>query len=334
MSVSIICGGQFGSEGKGKVAYYLCNKYHAMYHVRVGGSNSGHTVYSNGVKYMFRCLPSGVLESDTVAILPAGSYIDIDLLFKEIKIAGISLDSVKIDHNAVIVSSDEMEEEYRSDLGVSIASTLSGTGAAVKNRILRNPSKVRLASDDNRINTVDTKYLMRCALNKCRNIVIEGSQGYGLSVLHSEYYPYVTSRDITASGILSECGLSPFDVENVVMVLRTYPIRVGGNSGPLKNELSWSDVANRAGYSDLIEYTSCTNRIRRVGAFDDDIVKQAIMANSPNIIVMNHLDYIDASVLGKTKITDKCKNFISQVEADISRKINMVGTGVETLIEL
>ena len=44
MPVSIVVGGQFGSEGKGKVAHYLAQKMEASFAVRCGGPNSGHTV--------------------------------------------------------------------------------------------------------------------------------------------------------------------------------------------------------------------------------------------------------------------------------------------------
>lgn len=50
MSVTIVFGGQFGSEGKGKVAHYFAKKEKADYCIRVGGSNSGHTVYRDGQK--------------------------------------------------------------------------------------------------------------------------------------------------------------------------------------------------------------------------------------------------------------------------------------------
>lgn len=45
MGVSIVIGGQYGSEGKGKVANYFANKFNADVTMRVGGTNSGHTVY-------------------------------------------------------------------------------------------------------------------------------------------------------------------------------------------------------------------------------------------------------------------------------------------------
>ncbi len=55
----------------------------------------------------------------------------------------------------------------------------------------------------------DTGSVMRDALNGDRLIVIEGSQGFGLSLLHGGYYPNATSRDTTAATFIGEAGLIP-----------------------------------------------------------------------------------------------------------------------------
>ena len=64
-------------------------------------------------------------------------------------------------------------------------------------------------------------------------IMLEGTQGTDLSLHHAQY-PHVTSRETTASGCLADAGIAPGRVRTVVMVTRTYPIRVGGTSGPMK----------------------------------------------------------------------------------------------------
>ena len=43
--VTIIWGGQFGSEGKGQIAAHIQTVEHHDYAVRVGGPNAGHTFY-------------------------------------------------------------------------------------------------------------------------------------------------------------------------------------------------------------------------------------------------------------------------------------------------
>lgn len=332
MSVTIILGGQFGSEGKGKTAHYFAKTERADYCIRVGGPNSGHTVYRGGEKIIFRLLPTGVIENHVTAVLPAGSYINLSILREEMNLAGISEDRVLIDHNAVIISDDFIAAEQRSNLRRDIGSTESGTGAAVMARIERKKNVKLLARDFCELHTCDTKQILRGACNAGKRIIAEGTQGFGLSLLHAKEYPYVTSRDTSAAAILSECGLSPFDVENVVMVIRAFPIRVSDESGDLPNEINWDILRDELGKAeDMTEYTSCTNRIRRVARFDADVVTRSIICNQPNIIVLNHLDYVDDYVHNLSVISEKCEKFISTVEAQIGQRVSYFGTGVDTL---
>jgi len=325
MPVTIIFGGQYGSEGKGKVAHYFAKKGRADYCIRVGGSNSGHTVYRNEEKLIFRILPTGVIESHVVAVLPAGSYLNLSILKEEMEMAGMSLDRVLIDDNAVIISDDFIEAEKQSDLRKNIGSTESGTGAAVIARIARKKGAGLLARDYPELKTCNTKKILRDACNAGKQIIAEGTQGFGLSLLHAKEYPYVTSRDTSAAAILSECGLSPFDVENIVMVIRAFPIRVSGDSGELPNEIDWDTLRDELGKTeDMTEYTSCTNRVRRVARFDADVVRRSIICNRPNIIVLNHLDYVDNSCRSGI-ISDKAKLFVERVSSEINQKVSFVG---------
>lgn len=332
MSVTVIFGGQFGSEGKGKTAHYFAKNERASYCVRVGGPNSGHTVYRGGEKIIFRLLPTGVIEDQVTAVLPAGSYINLSILREEMSLAGVSEDRVLIDDNAVIISDEFIAAERQSNLRRDIGSTESGTGEAVITRIRRKKGVKLLARDFRELHSCDTKKILRDACNAGKKIIAEGTQGFGLSLLHAKEYPYVTSRDTSAAAILSECGLSPFDVENIVMVIRAFPIRVSGDSGELPNEISWDILKNELGKTeDMTEYTSCTNRVRRVARFDADVVRRSILCNRPNIIVLNHMDYVDDHVHDLPAISGKCGEFISAVEAQIGQRVSCFGTGEDTL---
>ncbi len=326
MGVSIVVGGQFGSEGKGKVAYCFAKKYNASSVVRVGGINSGHTVISEGGEaVILRTLPTAAISGDVNCILPAGSYIDVALLFEEIRKTGITEARIKIHPNAVVITESLIRDERNGDLSRRIGSTASGTGAAVGMRVERKKD-ITLAKDVKSLAPFicDTGDFLRGELLKRREVIVEGTQGYGLSNLHSPYYPYATSRDTTAAGFLSETGLSPFDVSHIIMVIRSYPIRVAGDSGPLPKELTWEDVTKRSGNaSPICEYTSVTKRVRRVGEFDKDIVLQAIVANCPDQIVLNHMDYIP----GESNSSDEINRnmFIDQTQKELHTKINYIG---------
>jgi adenylosuccinate synthase len=336
MPVSVVIGGQFGSEGKGKASYYFAKNLRAVAAVRVGGTNSGHTVIGeNGVEYIFRMLPTAAIDPSVISILPSGSYIDPDMLRSEVEIAGITKENLKIDPYAVIIDQTMITDEKQSGLRDLIGSTLSGTGAAVIKRLSR-IEKVGFAKDCDKLipYITDTKKLMRSLLDDKKHIVIEGTQGFGLSPINSQYYPFCTSRDTTAAGFLMETGLSPFDVENVIMVIRAHPIRVSGNSGPLENETDWDAVACSSGAPvDLTEYTSATKRVRRVAEFDADVIKRAIQVNQPNIIVLNHVDYVDYTCHDSQIIPDSVAAFINKISESIGQRIDYIGTGKAAILK-
>ena len=54
MGVYIIIGGQYGGEGKGKVSYEFVKKNNIKNVIRVGGTNSGHTVVIDNKKFILR----------------------------------------------------------------------------------------------------------------------------------------------------------------------------------------------------------------------------------------------------------------------------------------
>ena len=336
MPVTVIVGGQFGSEGKGKVTHSLALEQNASVAVRVGGSNSGHTVVnSSGESIVFRQLPTAAIIPNVQCVICAGSYINPDILLNEIDLIKLSPERLLIDPNAMIISSEELIFESNSSLRQDIGSTLSGTGAAVRRRIERTNS-VRLAKHENRLKQYIQPVVpfMRNSLNKGERIIIEGTQGFGLSLLHSQDYPYVTSRDTTAAAFVSEAGLSPLDIDDIVLVLRTFPIRVAGNSGFLPNEINWETVSRESGIkTPIMEYTSVTKAVRRVARFDPNVVLQAIMVNRPTKIVLNHLDYIDASCFASNEISEKTAFIVHKIESLINSSVDYLGFSPSSLVK-
>jgi adenylosuccinate synthase len=168
------------------------------------------------------------------------------------------------------------------------------------------------------------------AVRQDKSIVVEGTQGFGLSLYHAEEWPYRTSRDTTAHSFLGEVGLGVRDYE-VIMAIRSYPIRVAGNSGPLPNEISWEDVERESGYPHPIaEYTTTTKRLRRVARFDWSVVDQAFAANAPTQIALHGADYIDYANYGTTdwyNLTYATCQFIDRLETRLGMPVTLIGTG-------
>lgn len=333
MPVSIVVGGQYGSEGKGKVALELARQQGAAAVVRVGGSNSGHTaVDSAGRTWALRQLPVSVLAPDTVAVLPPGAVIDPELFLEEVTRLGLGPDRVHVSPAATLITAEDKEAEARGGLVERIGSTGSGSGAALARRMTERAKSTMLAGDHGALWPFlqDTEEFLADLLDRKARVVIEGSQGFGLSLLHGDY-PYTTSRDTTAAAFAAEAGVGLFEVDDVTLVLRTFPIRVAGNSGPLPGEITWSDIAARAGLpKEHVELTTATRKVRRVGTFDPALVRRAVRVNRPTRIVLNHLDYVATGGAGNPEIAW----FVGEVvERPIGRKVDWLGFEPSGLIE-
>jgi adenylosuccinate synthase len=326
MSVTVVVGGQYGSEGKGKVCSYLAK--HSDLAVRSGGPNSGHTVVVQGETFKLRHVPSTFLNPDCRLALAAGTVIDADILVSEIERCGVA-DRLTVDPHAVVIDPDDSAKE--GELGERIGSTMSGTGSAMARKVLR-VSNIRLAKDVPElapflasVSSLTNEYVEHGA-----RVLLEGSQGLGLS-LHHGPFPYVTSRDTSPGTLCGEAGVSPLLVTDVILVLRTYPIRVAGNSGPLSNELAWEDVTRASGSAiPLAERTTVTNGLRRVGQFDWDVVRKSAILARPTQIALNFVDYIDANNYGASDaklLSTAAANFVDCVERRLGRPVALLGTG-------
>src|SRR2546427_12974042 len=110
MSLIVVVGGQYGSEGKGKVTSHLALRDNVELVVRCGGPNSGHTVDHDGRRYELRCLPAGFVNPRTRLLLGSGCVLNPALFFAELKVVGTGPSRVGIDPNVGIISPLESDE--------------------------------------------------------------------------------------------------------------------------------------------------------------------------------------------------------------------------------
>jgi adenylosuccinate synthase len=335
MPVTIVVGGQYGSEGKGKVVALLADESDRPWLVRCGGPNSGHTVTINGEEVVLRQVPCCTEPTRAKFFIAAGCAVDESVLIAELDFLGIEPDRIVVDPRAVLVTDRDREAE-ENELRY-MASTCSGTGESLRRRMSRR-SDVGLVKDSDklrsrcRIQTVAS--VLHDGIDHGRTIIIEGSQGFGLSLLHGPAYPFVTSRDTTASGFASEVGISPRDITDIVMVVRTFPIRVGGTSGPLRNEISWDDVRRISGAPEVRpEYTSVTKRLRRVAEFRLEEVKLACAYNRPSALAVmgiDRLDFANTAIQDVNNLTKTGRLFLEELELEVGIPIAFIGTGFGT----
>lgn len=311
--IDIVCGGQAGDEGKGKISAYLSYKGSYAYCVRVGGPNAGHTVVQNGTSYTLKNIPSGFLNPASKLVLGAGAYTKTEWLLKELELTGTA-ERLIIDPHAVLITEEETAwEQGAAHFMNHIGSVGTGLGQAVKDRIERR--SVKFAKDEPLLKEFiqDVPELLNKALDRGEDILLEGTQGIKLSLLHGEY-PFVTSRDTTAATFLGEAGLGPKSVRDVYVVFKPYITRVG--PGPLECEMTDEkelELYHTKGH----EIGSVSKRLRRIGAFEKTSASRAIMINNCTKIAITHIDMFAGNdrVKKYEDFTPEAKAFLENLKA-------------------
>lgn len=338
--VDVLIGAQYGSEGKGNIAFFLARGYDLL--VRVGGPNAGHKVPTPTV-YTHRQLPSGTRANERAKLLLGpGATIDPVLLLTEIAECDVDADRLSIDPQAMIIEPADLEAE--AGLVKAIASTGKGGGNAASRRVLGRSGglsiPVRLARDVPELAAYirPARDVLDEAYRQGHRILLEGTQGTALSLFHGEY-PHVTSRDTTTSGTLAEAGIGPRRLRRVILVARTYPIRVkdpdreGGTSGPMSQEMTYEQLAERSGVTldeiTTTETSSVSKRLRRIAEFDWDLLRRSVELNGATDIALTFADYLDVEnqkAQRYDQLTDETIRFIEEVERVSGVQVSLIST--------
>ena len=322
MTSTVVVGGFFGDEGKGKIISYLAIKDNPKIIVRGGaGPNAGHTIRDGDKVYKVRMLPSGFLNKNSKIMIGPGVVINPHVLKNEIQDFGADGRSF-IDKHCGIIEETHLMKDSKGDLKEKIGSTGSGTGPANADRAMRT---LKLAKDFDSLSSivVDVPQEINSALVAKEKVLVEGTQGTFLSLWHGTY-PFVTSKDVTASGICADVGLGPTNVDDVIVVFKSYVTRVG--TGPLAKELS-AEEAQEKGWS---EFGTVTGRQRRAADFDFDLARRAIMLNGATQIAITKLDVLFPDCAGKSsfdELSEDAKSFIQNIESQLSLPVTIIGTG-------
>jgi adenylosuccinate synthase len=237
--ITLVVGGQFGGEGKGKITAALASATAYDIVCRCGGVNSSHTVVNGAREIRFRMLPAAAaVDKRPLVIFGAGTLIHIPTFLREIELVGYDPRRICVDSKAGVVSEDCVTEQRSDPRYNEIGSTLTGTGYATAKRAQRS---LRLARDFPELNPFmcDTVEVLHTAARRRQNILIEGHQGIGLSNYHGDY-PFTSSRDCTAAEMFSELGLATRWPHRVVLVVKVFPTR--NHPGTLYGEMSGADA--------------------------------------------------------------------------------------------
>ena len=325
MTCNVIVGGFYGDEGKGKIIAYLSIKDNPKIAVRGGvGANAGHTFVYNNETFKVRMLPSAVLNPETKLLIGAGVLITPKVLLDESQRYNASNRTIIDNHCGIIDESHIRRDVEDAHLKKIVGTTGTGTGPANSDRALR---ILKLAKEESELKSYlgNVSDLVNESIEKSQSVLIEGTQGTFLSLYHGDY-PFVTSKDVTASGICSDVGIGPKNVDEVILVFKAYVTRVGG--GPLENELT-VDEASKLGW---VEYGSVTGRQRRASPFNMELARKSVALNSATQIAVTKLDVVFPDCAGLkeySKLTDEAKKFIENIEDKLGVDVMLIGTGAE-----
>jgi adenylosuccinate synthase len=332
--VDVIVGGQYGSEGKGNVAFHLAPEYDLL--IRVCGPNAGHKVPLDE-PYTHRSLPSGTLADDAPRLLIGpGAVVNIDVLLREIAECHVDVERLAIDPQVMVISAADIRAER--NLVREIGSTGQGVGEATARRIRARSKGALLAKDVSQLRPYITRAcdVLASLYQRRGKALLEGTQGTALSLYHGSY-PHVTSRDTTVAGCLAEAGVPPKRVRKIVMVCRTYPIRVqspaGKTSGPMSQPITWKLISKRSGLP-LRELTetergSVSHKQRRVAEFDWRLLHDAALLNGPTDIALTFVDYLDfhnRDARRFDQLVPETIRFIEEVERIAAAPVSLIST--------
>ena len=318
-------GGAFGDEGKGKIISYIALKENPKIAVRGGvGPNAGHTVVCNGKTIKLRMLPSAVVNKKTRLLIGAGVLVDPHVFLREIKETG-SQSRARVDRNCAVIEKKHIARDNEGYLKRKIGTTGTGTGPANSDRVMR-IGKIASHEPSLKKYLEDVATSVNDSLDRGEFVIVEGTQGTLLSLYFGDY-PYVTSKDVSASGICSDVGIGPKRVDDVVVVFKAYLTRVG--SGELEGELSADETLKR-GWQ---EFGSVTGRPRRAAPFNFQLAKKSVRLNSGTQLAVTKLDTMFPETSGVRKfqrLSRPAQDFISSVEAELGIPVVYIGTGADS----
>lgn len=303
---SFIIGGQWGSESKGSAAAFAA-RHLAEYGRHFGlvttnaGAQAGHTSIHNGNTRVVFHLPTAPLISAeygmrSTVYLNAGSIIDPTLLQTELDQYGGLFSGFFVHPNAAVITDECKEAEMAYDSAqTKIASTRKGVGEALSRKVLRSGM---IARNHPYLSKFVRRMDLNARLTGGMSILCEIPQGFSLGV-NERFYPHCTSRPCTVGQAMTDADIHPVFYGSTMMVIRTFPIRVGniqdesgneiGNSGshyPDQQEIDWDKLGVKA------EITTVTKRVRRVFTFSFSQLHDAMISIRPDIIFLAFCNYV------------------------------------------
>ena len=138
----VVCGIQWGDEGKGKMTDYLAQQADVVVRFQ-GGNNAGHTITFGGNKYALQSIPSGIFNPHIVNIMANGMVINPKAAIGELEKLeerGIKDYQLYISDRAAVIMPYHIELDGASESlkgGKQIGTTKKGIGPAYTDKAAR-----------------------------------------------------------------------------------------------------------------------------------------------------------------------------------------------------
>jgi adenylosuccinate synthase len=325
MPCTVIAGAFWGDEGKGKIISYLALKDKLDVCVRTGSVNAAHTVWIQGKRYALHMVPAAFVNEKCRLLIGAGSNVHVPQFLKEVEETH-TRNRIGVDYQASIIEEKHSSQDKSNAHLKGLGTTGWGVGPAVEERVRRS-AKIAKDIPELKPYLADVTTETNNAIDADKNVLLEGSQGLMLSLYHGTY-PYVTSRDTSASAICSEAGVGPTKIDNVLVVFKAFITRVG--TGPLPGELTKEEAIKRGWF----ETAAGTGRDRRSAPFNYELAKKAAMIHGATQAAVTKLDSVFPDCKGaKTyeKLPKEAKQFIHKIEEETGIPVALLGTGPDAL---
>jgi len=315
MPATAVVDAQYGDGGKGKIINYLVLELSIALGARGGGGeNAGHSVHFDGKELVLHMIPTCAVDGIKAAI-GRGCVVNPTTLIEEIQYLdskGIKNIDLTVDERAHVITPQHIEKD-RGDK--KIGTTGKGIGPTYAAKHAREGIRmVDYAAEHLEFKSIlsDVSWLVNNYLDRGKNVLLEGAQGFGLCIDNGTY-PFVTSSNTTTAGLCAGVGVSERRVDRTIEVVKAYPTRVGngpfptqlGTNQQIENEnpeLTASDLEDVAKGNEYSigkflrvkghEYGATTGRKRKPGWFDAVLVRDATMKNNPGEIALTKLDIL------------------------------------------
>ncbi|MDH5375557.1 MAG: adenylosuccinate synthetase [Candidatus Bathyarchaeota archaeon] len=325
MPCTVVTGGFWGDEGKGKIISYLALNDQLDVCVRTGSVNAAHTVWYQGRRYALHMVPAAFVHEKCRLLIGAGANVHIAQFLKEAEATNVK-NRIGIDHQASIIEEKHSTQDKTRAHLKGIGTTGRGVGPAIEERVGRT-AKLAKNIPELQPYLTDVAGEVNNAIDNGKKALLEGTQGFMLSLFHGTY-PYVTGRDTSASAICSEAGVGPTKIDNVLVVFKAFMTRVG--EGPLPGELTKEGALKRGWF----EIAAGTGRERRSAPFNFELAKKTVMINGATQAAVTKLDILYPQCKGARnydELPEEAKQFIKEIEKQVGIPVVLIGTGPEAL---